>query len=225
MKAVLFDLDDTLYPESEFIRSGMRSVARHLASRKFGNEHELESRMLEILERDGRGRVFDTLLEERGVESPDLVSMLLLVYRTHEPAIQLYGDVLPAFRRLRTMRIRLGLITDGMGSVQRRKIAALGLESWLEAIVCTDELGPGHEKPSPLPYRLALDLLEVKARDCMYVGNDPKKDFAGARSISLMTVCINRQPDKGGTPLGPSEGADTIIGTLDEIATLVEARP
>lgn len=143
MKAVLFDLDDTLYPERTFVDSGFRAVARVLADRSARSEPELFARMQQILETQGRGYVFDTILAETelAARTEDDVRLLLYVYRSHRPRIALSTDALPVLRTLRAAGYRLGVVTDGAGTVQRNKIAALGLDPHVDAIVCTDEIG------------------------------------------------------------------------------------
>ncbi|MEE9196783.1 MAG: HAD hydrolase-like protein, partial [bacterium] len=148
MRAVLFDLDDTLYPEISFVRSGFRTVAQHLADTESLAEEELFERLMSVLKRDGRGRVFDTVLREVGQNRPGLVAVLVRVYRTHRPNIRLFKDVEPGLQRLRAMGLRMGIVTDGLASVQRNKIGALRLEPLVDTLVCTDEVGPGQEKPS-----------------------------------------------------------------------------
>ena len=151
MKAVLFDLDNTLYPEIEFVKSGFRTVARYLSSRFDMNEDSLFTQMLDILERDGRGKVFDNLLYELGLYQEERIKLLVYLYRSHKPSISPYRDCVLTFEHLKHWGMRLGILTDGMASVQRNKIAALGLEDVLDAIMCTDELGSEYWKPSVVP--------------------------------------------------------------------------
>ena len=143
MKAVLFDLDDTLYPEMEFVRGGFRAAARHLAGRHGLDTERLYEEMLDVLGRDGRGRVFDRVLEDHGLLSAEAVALMVYIYRTHRPSLRPDDDARATLEALRQADVRLGLVTDGMGSVQRRKIAALEIEDLFEAVVCTDELGAG----------------------------------------------------------------------------------
>src|SRR3990172_8784663 len=125
--SVLFDLDDTLYPEMDFVRSGFRAVARCLSSRLSIPGEEVFRRLMEGMERDGRGRVFDSTLSSFGADA-GLVRVCGHGYCSHKPDIALFEDALPTLRRLRETRARLGIVTDGMGAVQRAKVDALGLE-------------------------------------------------------------------------------------------------
>ena len=79
----------------------------------------------------------------------------------------------------------------------------------LDAVVMTDELGPGHAKPAPTGFRVACRLLGVAAEGAVYVANDPRKDFAGARAAGLRTIRTGLLPDEGGpSPIRAVDGED-----------------
>lgn len=223
MKAVLFDLDNTLYPEIEFVKSGFRTVARYLNSRYHFSEDSLFTQMLDILQRDGRGKVFDSLLDNLGLYTEDGVKLLVYLYRSHCPTIRLYEDVLPTLEALKCYGTRLGVVTDGMASVQRNKIAALGLQNLFDAIVCADELGKECWKPSTISYKVALDLLQVSPSEAVYVGDDPSKDFVGPNLIGMLTIQVKRQMQQHFMPEAIPEpnGAKVIVERLEEILPIV----
>ncbi len=221
MRTVLFDLDDTLYPEISFVRSGFRAVAQHLADAVSLDEEELFERMMSVLKRDGRGRVFDTVLRELGRRCSELVPVLVQVYRTHRPHIRLFEDVEPGLRRLRETGTRMGIVTDGLASVQRNKIEALRLESLVDTVVCTDEMGPGQGKPSVRPFETALEALDSEPTEAAYVGDDPSKDFQGPRKLGMVTIHMRR---KGLTPRladGRHGEADLKVETFQELVAKV----
>jgi putative hydrolase of the HAD superfamily len=221
MKAVLFDLDDTLYPEIEFVKSGFTSVARHLASKHNLDEDSIFQQMLDILRRDGRGKIFDTLLEKLGMFSGETVGTLVDLYRSHQPSISLYPDTLPALGNLRRNGIKIGLITDAMASVQKNKVEALGLENLFDIIVYTEELGEGCSKPSPVPFKTALDFLKVPASEAAYVGDDPSKDFLAPNNLGMLTVQVARQTPPDFKPVPPPAGAQYVVKNLAGIFPII----
>ncbi len=186
LAAVLFDLDDTLYPEADFVASGFRAVAGHLAERAGVDAEAAVARLFELLHRDGRGRLFDTLLAELGLDEP--VETLIHLYRSHPPSLTLPGGSRRVLDELRRRGLRLGVVTDGMGAVQRRKLAALGVEPLVDAVVVSDELDS--EKPAAVPYRVALDLLGVSPPAAAYVGDNPAKDFLWPNGAGMVTVQV-----------------------------------
>lgn len=190
IQAVLFDLDNTLYPEEEFVVSGFRAAAKCLAACKGLDADELVDQMRSILRREGRAKLFNTLLQEIQLESSVWIEILLCAYRSHQPSIKLFPEAISVLETLRGCGIAVGLITDGMASVQRQKIAALGLKHYMDIIVCTDELGDGCGKPSTVPFEVALTLLGIVPSGAAYVADDVSKDFAGPNQMGMTSIQI-----------------------------------
>ena len=146
IQAIVFDLDDTLYPEVQFVQSGYRAVAERFADRLGPPEATLAD-LLAIFDSPDRSRAFNALLEHRSLpDDAELIKAMVATYRTHAPALTLHADAAAVLDRL-TGRYPLGLITDGPLATQRAKFDALPLGSRFAAVVFTDELGPGRAKP------------------------------------------------------------------------------
>lgn len=224
-KAVLFDLDDTLYPERQFVDGGFRAVARYLSKRYEKPAARLVTRLWELHARDGRGHLFDTLLAELGAgDDGDLVLTCLHVYRTHPPRLEPFPGVAEALDALKQAAVLTGVVSDGHAAVQRRKLAGLqALADRFDVMVMTDELGPQFAKPSPTPFRVACRLLDVPPALSVYVANDPRKDFRGAREAGLSTVRLGPLPDEGGTveiEIGAGDDAVDADVAIDSFAAL-----
>jgi putative hydrolase of the HAD superfamily len=191
LRAVILDLDNTLYPEEQFVTGGFRAVAAFFAPHLDVTPDELLARMMDLLRAHGRGQVFNLLLAERNMDSAAWLPTLLHVYRSHQPALSLFPETASLLRDLKSRGLKLGLVTDGLASVQRRKISALALEPFMDAVVCTGELGHGQAKPSPIPFQVALNLLNVPAEQAVYVADDISKDFAGPNQLGMKSVQIS----------------------------------
>ncbi len=99
-RAVVFDLDDTLYPEVEFVRSGFRASARW-AGRVLGEDEEAVFQELWADFEEGvRGDAFDRWLRRRGHAVGSNRELMIKAYRSHLPQISLYPDVLPVLADL-----------------------------------------------------------------------------------------------------------------------------
>ncbi len=194
IRAVIFDLDDTLYFEPDYVRSGFRAVARYVAECHGLDEGEVFDCLMEILQREGRGKVFDHWIEREGLQDLCTVPELVAVYRGHIPTIGYYSDVTPAMKRLRYGGVLLGIITDGNLLAQINKVKVLGIENMVDLVICTDEKGLAYWKPNPQAFIDAMAGLNVKPNESIYVGNDPRKDFAGPKQIGMWTVHIERSP-------------------------------
>jgi len=183
IQALIFDLDDTLYPERDFVLSGYRAVAHHVADRYGFSFDEAFSTMMEALDTLGRQRVFPSLLMRLPDASVPLAE-LVEVYRQHRPAIRLFPGY-PALLKDLSSQYRLGIITDGLPSVQERKVQALGLEDMVEKIIYSWEYGSEREKPHPLSFSLMLESLQTDPKSALVVGDNPEKDGRGAHGVGM----------------------------------------
>jgi putative hydrolase of the HAD superfamily len=197
IEAIVFDLDDTLYPERNFVESGYRAVARHVADFYGGDFDRLISTMITAWKSHGRKMVFPALLKQFP-EIPVSMSELIHVYRRHTPQISLF----PGYRELLQelgSHYRIGIITDGMPEVQERKVIALGLAGIANAIIYSWKYGSGRQKPHPLPFRLMLASLQTYPESSLFVGDDPEKDWKGAQAVGMKYVHVwNSQSEVGG---------------------------
>lgn len=213
IRAVLFDLDDTLYEEMSFVESGFHAVSRHISNKFKLNENEVYSSLMDILARQGRGRVFDTFLKRHGLYSSYMVEEMVEVYRLHQPDISLNPETISALKGLRMLKIKLGIITDGLYSVQKNKVRALGINGLVDVIIYTDEIGKEYWKPHNIAFQLAANSLAMEPREIIYVGNDPTKDFAGPNSIGMPSVHLSLKKHQRES----SCEASIHIESLDEI--------
>lgn len=179
---VVFDLDDTLYFEREFVVSGFGAVERRLMA--LGHPASGACALfLSLLDRDGSGRVFDDGLSALGIEpSPGLVSDLVDTYRHHVPTLTPGPGIQSLLDELAADGIRLGLITDGAVDIQTGKLVALGLDERFEIVLPTDALGPDRVgwKPSTRPFEAVETETGLTGSELVYVGDNPDKDFIGA---------------------------------------------
>lgn len=181
-QVVIFDLDDTLYKEIEFLKSAYHEIASIVAERTvLGNIYE---QMLSLY--IGKRDVFQYVEEEtKGLMNKE---ELLRLYRCHVPNIYLDDDTKKCLNILHNSDILLGVITDGRSLTQRNKIRALGLEQWIqkENILISEEFG--FEKPSQENF-LYFERKYPNMR-YFYVGNSPVKDFKGANELGWTTICL-----------------------------------
>lgn len=191
LKAVVFDLDDTLYPEQSYVRSGFNAVARTLEQVLGEPGDDLLGEMLTLLESNGRGRIFDLVLERRGCHDVQLVARLVEAYRNHMPEICLDPAVPGVLACLRGMGLKLGVLTDGLHVMQSNKLKTLGVPELVDIAICTDELGGAAcWKPSPVGFQKLLQCLGVRADEVLFVGNDPTKDIEGARAVGMLAAQV-----------------------------------
>lgn len=182
-KALLIDMDDTLFPERAYVESGFQAVAQFLEeTRDLPADYSLPS-MLAFLELEGRGAIFDRIIERFEIRNSDgLVPECVEVYRGHKPSIAAYEGVQEALGLLNSS-YDLALVTNGHPMMQRQKLEALALEPYFQTIVYCDDIGA--PKPSKRGLELALDTLGVAAEDCVFVGDNPDTDGLAALAAGV----------------------------------------
>lgn len=184
---VVFDVDDTLYLERDYVRSGFRAVGEHIGHSGFADAAWR-------LFLDGqRGDIFDRALIGLGLAcSQESISELVAVYRSHEPAIELLDDGQQVLMGARRAGFQLAVITDGPVASQRAKVAALGLEGVVDLVVVTAELGDGMSKPHPASYLAVERFFGRRGTELVYVADNPVKDFSTPHRRGWRTVRVRR---------------------------------
>jgi putative hydrolase of the HAD superfamily len=222
LQAILFDLDDTLFPEREYVLSGFGAVAdwaeRHLDIPSQRGCEQLN----ELFDSGVRGSTFDRWLSRYGLNGPEKIADLVRVYRDHEPRIHLFPDAAGVLSSLHR-EYRLGLVSDGYQDTQQRKIASLGIESYFDVIVLSDTFGREFWKPSSKPFHRALETLGINAKNAVYVGDNPEKDFLGARRAGMRSIRVQRDAcehtDK--SPATPEHAPDCTIKDLKKLEVVL----
>ncbi|HEU0159099.1 MAG TPA: HAD family hydrolase [Hyphomicrobiaceae bacterium] len=206
---LVFDLDDTLYPERQFALSGF-AAAELWAQTSLGLTG-LAADMTRLLDQGHLGQLFRLVLEARMPEHrPEHLAGLLQAYRSHVPSLMLFEDAAWALSHFGG-QLRLGLITDGTHSVQRRKVEALGVARRFREIVYTDALGGrAFAKPHQQSFQMMEAALGGDADRFVYVGDNPAKDFVAPNARGWVTVMVDRpgalkihagaKPAEGGRP-------------------------
>ncbi|MCM1266993.1 MAG: ATP-grasp domain-containing protein [Bacteroidales bacterium] len=179
ISGVIFDLDDTLYEEKEYVRSGFCAVAAFLG------EEKAADRLWQYFT-EGKNAI-DELLRKLGRETEK--EACLHTYRFHEPEISLYEGAADLLARLRGDGIRVGIITDGRPEGQRGKLKALGIDLPAEDIIVTDELGGAQfRKPCDIAFRILQRRWGLPFEELVYIGDNPDKDFRAPMQLGMESV-------------------------------------
>lgn len=186
---VVLDVDDTLYLERDYVKSGFDAVGEHL-QRVTGIEGFADTLWSGF--NDGvRGDAFDRALMIHGLDpNADIVSDLVACYRNHSPTIELLPDAARFLSRLGGRTI--AVITDGPTASQRAKVEALGLDAIADPVILTSELGPGLGKPNPTAYLLVEQHFDVAPDQCCYIADNPVKDFVTPAVRGWASIRIRR---------------------------------
>jgi len=190
---VIFDLDDTLYDEIEYCKSGFTAVAEFLANRFDSTPGQQIYKVLwKQFSAGNRTKTFNTALDELKISyDGKLIVEMVEVYRNHTPDIELPQESREILGLL-GKKYALGLLTDGFLPAQRLKVQALEIEKYFKCIIYTEELGRDCWKPSPAGFIKIMDNLDAKPENAVYIADNEKKDFIAPNRLGMFTIQLIR---------------------------------
>lgn len=190
IRSVVFDVDDTLYLERDYAKSGFDAVGSYVES--VSGRPDFGDIAWSLFRQGVRRTIFDEALSVMGlaeISVPDLVKH----YRTHQPSISLLPDAARCLSDLKCQSVSMAVITDGPAESQHAKIAALGLAKLgVDYAVVTADLGADKSKPDETAFRLVEERMRHAGRECVYIGDNPHKDFVAPRKLGWATWRVRR---------------------------------
>lgn len=197
IKAVLFDLDDTLWSivpviaRAEVVLHDWLALHAPAVAERFSIDL-LRQQRLQLMAVDPRYQIDLWALRHAALRSAftsvgeDLakVEQAMAVFSAARNAVTPFDDVHPVLGQLRA-RVPLGAVTNGTADLE-----AIGLAHYFQATLSAPRLGCA--KPGAAIFHLACDALGVAPQEALYVGDDPRLDIEGAQRAGLQTVWINR---------------------------------
>ncbi|GGD10360.1 HAD family hydrolase [Hyunsoonleella pacifica] len=216
-KAVVFDLDDTLYKEIDYLKSAFKSISVKLSEEVGIHSDLVYKNMLSLYYNDKD--VFNSILKTYG--SSFSVKDLILLYRNHLPEIRLSEGVLDLLEFLKSRGVYLGLLTDGRSMQQRNKIKVLKLNRFFSEIIISEEFGSS--KPDIKNYLYFMN--KFSCDEFWYIGDNVKKDFISPNrlrwnTVRLMDNGVNIHKSKDGN-IDQSYFAHYDVENLCEIRNII----
>ena len=190
-KVVVFDLDDTLYKEIDFLKSGYRKVAEYVGKQiGLSSVNDIYYDMLSWYSRGENA--FEKLNEKYGLDNP--IKEYLDIYRYHQPNITLSEETRATLSELAGNGVLMGIISDGREETQNNKIKALGLSEWIspELIIINEDkkyFKPNHWSFDRVMLKCFEKGVESDAK-FYYVGDNPEKDFLSPNQLGWKTICL-----------------------------------
>lgn len=227
MRAVLFDVDDTLVDHAGAQRS---AIVGHLRELDLPHDEQAVRQWADATDKHFQRHLTGelTLQEHRRERVREVMAHHDVVGLTDEAADEwfadytvrfqagwrAYDDVLGALDRLHERDLLVGIISNYGSEHQRNKLSAVGLGGRFDVVVGLDTLGVG--KPDPRIFRHACELIGTSPGETAYVGDRLEHDAIGARDAGLVAVWLDR--DDSGLPV--PDGV-TRIGSLDELESVL----
>jgi putative hydrolase of the HAD superfamily len=212
--AVLLDLDDTLYPERRFAISGYAAIAAQLETETGMPAGVLYRFLVRRFRKHGREGLLQALCAAHALPLTD-VPRLVEVIRSHTPRLRLPSLSQTVLRELRSQGHHLVVLTNGLPSTQRAKVAALAIAPLIDVVVYAQEYAPDG-KPALVCFATALRRVGVDASRAVFVGDHPDKDVAGAVAAGMRAIWLP------GRRTGPAPAqASAVATTLADVPVLV----
>ena len=215
LKAVFFDLDETLITRAAAIRAFIADQYRRYRT-QLGEvtEATYTERFLDIEDngRIGKHLVYPALVKALGITGVG-AETLLEDYRKIYPEFAVTNPgALETIQALRQANFKIGILTNGNVAVQNGKIDVIGIRPLLDTIVISE--GVGLKKPDPAIFMLAAKMIGEAVEACLFVGDNPEVDIVGAAGVRMQTIWFrNGEP----WPEGLTPRANLDIDKLAEV--------
>lgn len=222
IKAVIFDLDNTLVDFFRMKKLAVKAAVNAMLDAGLdGSFDQAYDQIMRVYDTEGieYQEVFDRFLEERyGEVKYKILAAGVVAYRkAREAALVLYPHVTTTLTSLAKRGIKLAIITDAPPKQAWLRLCHLHLLHLFDAVIVSEETGA--LKPSPLPFRKALETLKLQPDEALMVGDWPERDLVGAMNVGMRTV-FARYGDRRGVA---DSGADYEINDLSELIGIVES--
>lgn len=217
MKAVIFDLDNTLYNVEQYYLGAFKEIAEYLSKKYNLRRQEIYNKLVNIWREKTSmyHYLFTELLNFFNLENE--LEDVIKIFNNYDSELNPYPEVIPTLEELKKRNYKLGIITDGNIDRQKRKIKLLGLEQFFDIIVFTKELD--NPKPSEIPFQEVVNKLKIIPQESFYVADNPLIDFEGAKKVGMKTVRILRGEFKN---IVKNKYIDHEVNELKELLRVVE---
>ncbi len=224
IKTVILDLDDTLYDEIDYCKSGFSAVSVFLANSPAAPSAELIFQALwQQFTSGNHTKTFNTALDNLSISYDDnLIGELIKVYRNHTPKITLPADSKNVLSQL-SDKYTLAMLTDGFLPAQQLKVQALEIEKFFKCIIYTEQLGRHCWKPSPAGFEKIIQTLNAEPAQTVYIADNAKKDFIAPNKLAMATIQLIRPAGIHTTaPAEKNAAPQHIINKIDELPALLQ---
>ena len=188
IKALVFDLDDTLYLQRHFKISGFIAVAEWLEETYSISSNRTLRHLSCIMEIHGPSYpfFFDKLVQQ--IDFPKIpINQLVEKFRQHDPDIHFFPGVMETLIEIKQQYL-IGILTDGVQETQRKKVHALNLHKIVDKILYSDDMKLS--KPNEILYVTLEKSFQCSGKELVYIGDNPNKDFIGAKKRGWHTIRV-----------------------------------
>jgi len=219
IKAVLFDLDHTLFDRHGTLTALVPELRRAFRVDEGKTDEEIAKIWCyadDSFVYDGWYYIFSYLTEQGVFASPaEYESYRSFVYENFAKTAVRFNYTLPILERLKSRGYKIGLITNGQHALQYKKLELTGLRYIFDEIIVSGDYMI--EKPSKEIFLIMCEKLSLKPEECVYVGDNRKNDVDGASSAGMRTVWVQSTNKRQTGKYEP----DAVITTLTELEDVI----
>lgn len=222
--AIFFDLDDTLLDDHAASSAGLRTMMDRLGHPDFTAARRLwdvqtdislnaflEGRLTLQEQRRERVRALASQAGHPNVDDEQCDRLYQSYLESHRAAWHAFGDVAATLTQLTSAGITLGIITNGIETLQHDKLVTLDITHYFQAVVCADTAGVG--KPDPRIFHTACHQIGIAPKRGWHVGDQLRADALGAVSAGLRPILLDRH--------GTQHDQQADITIIDDLNALV----
>jgi putative hydrolase of the HAD superfamily len=223
VKAVFFDLDDTLYNTTQQVESARDNAVKAMISAGLETSvEEAKMALKKVVEDKGPNHQhhYDDMLRALGLKAdPKVVAAGVVAYHDTKSAYMVpYSDTVKTLLELWNGGYLMGIVTDGVPVKQWEKLIRLGLKDFFHTVVITSD--SKKQKPSPHSFRKAASSLKVQAGECMMVGDRLDRDILGGNRAGMTTVQLSSRKTSE-SPSSEDEKPALIISRLNDLLKII----
>ncbi len=225
IKAVFFDIDDTLYDTSGFAKLARKAALNAMIDAGLPlSADEAYTLLREIIDEKGSNydRHFNVLTKKVfGKEKPLLIALGMITYHNVKFALlRLYPETMSTLIHLKAQGYQLGVISNGLTIKQYEKLVRLGLHHFFDSVVTSQEAGV--EKPDSAIFELAMNTMDCEAENSVMIGNNFNDDILGAINSGMSAVYLTPKLKESEKNYIENEGLEMeIISDIGKIKNIM----
>ncbi|EKQ50611.1 MAG: haloacid dehalogenase superfamily enzyme, subfamily IA,HAD hydrolase, subfamily IA [Methanobacterium sp. Maddingley MBC34] len=225
IKAVFFDIDDTLYDTSGFAKLARKAALKAMIDAGLPlSQQEAYVLLREIIKEKGSNydKHFNILTKRvMGEENPLLIALGMITYHNVKFALlRLFPDTMSTLIYLKKSNYQMGVISNGLTIKQWEKLIRLGLYHFFDEVVTSQEAKS--EKPDRKIFQLALERMGCQAEESIMVGNKFSEDILGATKAGMSAILVNSQLTEAEKELIEKEGLKVdVVSDINQVKTIL----
>lgn len=226
VRAVLFDLDDTLWSVNPVLERAEKLLQEWLVTHapKVAEKNSIsdfKKRRKMMMSKESQYRIELQALRYAALvqafqevdEDPAGVDRAMSVFNHARSEVMLYSDVIPILTRLKE-RYAIGSISNGYANLQQ-----IGIAHHFQVSIAAHQLG--YAKPDAEIFHVTCEQLKVHPSEAIYIGDDPEMDILGAQKAGLSALWINRTDLQPARAMPDHIQPDGILSTLHDLEELL----